>query len=53
MNYELRNKTYCRDAARHVSTVAESGIRAELQVSGAGVYIVKVGAVAKRVMVND
>ncbi len=51
--YDAMGRLVCRDAARHVSTVAESGIRAELQVSGAGVYIVKVGAVAKRVMVND
>lgn len=28
-------------------------VRAELQVNGAGVYIVKVGTVAKRVMIND
>ncbi len=28
-------------------------VRAELQVNGAGVYIVKVGAAAKRVMIND
>ncbi len=28
-------------------------VRAELQVNGAGVYIVKVGNVAKRVMIND
>lgn len=51
--YDAMGRLVCRDVARHVSTVAESGIRAELQVNGAGVYIVKVGNVAKRVMVND
>ena len=51
--YDAMGRLVCRDAARHVSTVAESGIRAEIRVSGAGVYIVKVGAEAKRVMVND
>ena len=42
----------CRDVARNVSTVAESGIRVELQVNDTGVYIVKVGNVAKRVVVK-
>ncbi len=51
--YDAMGRLLCRDAARHVSTVAESGIRAEIRVSCAGVYIVKVGTVAKRVMVND
>ena len=51
--YDAMGRLVCRDAARHVSTVAESGIRAEIRVSGAGVYIVKVGAEAKRVMGND
>ncbi|MBO7433030.1 MAG: leucine-rich repeat protein [Salinivirgaceae bacterium] len=51
--YDAMGRLVCRDAARHVSTVAESGIRSELQVSGAGVYIVKVGAEVKRVVVND
>ena len=35
----------CRDAARHVST--------EIRMNTAGVYIVKVGNVARRVMIND
>ncbi len=51
--YDAMGRLVCRNAARHVSTVAESGIRAEIRVSGTGVYIVKVGAEAKRVMVND
>ncbi|MBR5167448.1 MAG: T9SS type A sorting domain-containing protein [Salinivirgaceae bacterium] len=51
--YNAMGRLVCRNAARNVSTVAESGIRAEIRVSGAGVYIVKVGAEAKRVMVND
>ena len=51
--YDAMGRLVCRDAARHVSTVAESGIRAEIRVNGTGVYIVKVGAEAKRVMVND
>mgnify|MGYP002623738444 FL=1 len=33
--------------------LAEQGVRAEINVSGTGIYIVRTGAVAKRVMVND
>ena len=51
--YNAMGALVCRDVARNVSTVAESDIRAELQVNVAGVYIVKVGNAAKRVMIND
>ncbi len=51
--YDAMGRLVCRDVARNVSTVAKSGIRAEIRVKGAGVYIVKVGSTAKRVMVND
>jgi len=50
--YDAMGRLVCRDAARHVSTVAESGIRAEIRVNTTGVYIVKVGTVAKRVMIE-
>jgi len=43
--YNAMGALVCRDVACRV--------RAELQVNGAGVYIVKVGTVAKRVMIND
>jgi len=43
--YNAMGVLVCRDVACRV--------RAELQVNGAGVYIVKVGTVAKRVMIND
>ena len=51
--YNVMGTLVCRDVARNVSTVAKSGVRTELQVNGTGVYIVKVGNIAKRVMVND
>ena len=51
--YDAMGRIVGRDVARNVSTVAESGIRAEIRVNTAGVYIVKVGNAAKRVMVND
>ena len=51
--YNAMGALVCRDVARNVSTVAESDIRAELQVNGTGVYIVKVGTVVKRVMINN
>ena len=51
--YNVMGTLVCRNVARNVSTVAESGVRTELQVNGTGVYIVKVGNIAKRVMVND
>ncbi|MBR4620128.1 MAG: leucine-rich repeat domain-containing protein [Salinivirgaceae bacterium] len=51
--YNVMGTLVCRDVALNVSTVAKSGIRTELQVSGTGVYIVKVGNIAKQVMVND
>ncbi len=50
--YNVMGVLVGRDAARHVSTVAESGIRVETRVNGAGVYIAKTGATAKRVVVN-
>ena len=50
--YNVMGTLVCRDVARNVSTVAESGIRAELQVNGTGVYIVKVGNTTKRVVIN-
>ncbi len=50
--YDAMGRLVCRDAARHVSTVAESGIRAEIRANNPGLYIVKVGDVAKRVMVK-
>ena len=43
--YDAMGRLICRDVARRVST--------EIRVNSAGVYIVKVGTVAKRVMVND
>ena len=51
--YNVMGTLVCINVARNVSTVAESGVRTELQVNGTGVYIVKVGNIAKRVMVND
>ncbi len=51
--YNVMGTLVCRNVARNVSTVAESGVRTELQVNGTGVYIVKVGNIAKQVMVND
>ena len=51
--YDAMGRLVCRDVARNVSTVAESGIRVEFRVNGTGVYIVKVGNESKRVMVND
>ncbi len=51
--YDAMGRIVCRDVARNVSTVAESGVRAEIPVNTTGLYIVKVGTVAKRVMVND
>ena len=50
--YNVMGTLVYRDVARNVSTVAESGIRAELQVNGTGVYIVRVGNIAKRVVIN-
>ena len=50
--YDAMGRLVCRDVARHVSTVAESGIRAEIRVNNPGLYIVKVGDVAKRVVVK-
>ena len=50
--YDAMGRLVCRDAARHVSMVAKSGVRAEIHVNTAGLYIVKVGNIAKRVMVN-
>lgn len=46
--YDAMGRFVCRDAARHVS--AEK--RTEIRVNTAGVYIVKVGNVVKRVMVS-
>ncbi len=43
--YDAMGRLICRDAINRV--------RAELQVNVAGIYIVKVGTTAKRVMVND
>ncbi len=43
--YDAMGRLVCRDAIHRV--------RAELQVNTAGLYIVKVGTVAKRVMVNE
>lgn len=51
--YNVMGTLVCRNVARNVSTVAKSGVRTELQVNGTGVYIVKVGNIAKQVMVND
>ena len=50
--YDAMGRLVCGDAARHVSTVAESGVRAEIRVNNPGLYIVKVGDVAKRVVVR-
>ena len=41
--YDAMGRLVCRDAARHVSTIT---------VNGTGVYIVKVGDVVKRVVIN-
>ena len=41
--YDVMGKLVCRDAARHVSTIT---------VNGTGAYIVKVGDVVKRVVIN-
>ncbi|MBR5644656.1 MAG: leucine-rich repeat domain-containing protein [Salinivirgaceae bacterium] len=41
--YDVMGRLVCRDAARHVSTIT---------VNGTGVYIVKVGDVVKRVVIN-
>ena len=43
--YNAMGAVVCRDAIHRV--------RAEINVNGAGVYIVKVGTAAKRVMIND
>ncbi|MBR5642791.1 MAG: leucine-rich repeat domain-containing protein [Salinivirgaceae bacterium] len=43
--YDAMGRLICRDATPCVRT--------ELQVNAAGIYIVRVGSVAKRVMVND
>ena len=43
--YDAMGRFVCRDAARNVST--------EITVTTPGIYIVKVGGTAKRVMVND
>ena len=51
--YDAMGALVCRDAARHVSTATGLGARAEIRINTAGIYIVKVGNVAKRVMVND
>ena len=50
--YDAMGRLVCRDVARNVSTVAESGVRAEIRVNNPGLYIVKVGDVAKRVVVR-
>ena len=41
--YDVMGRPVCRDAARHVSTIT---------VNGTGIYIVKVGNIAKRVAIN-
>ena len=41
--YDVMGRLVCRDAAHHVSTIT---------VNGTGVYIVKVGDVVKRVVIN-
>ena len=48
-------KFYNREKELETLRLAEelSGIRAEIRVNTAGLYMVKVGTVAKRVMVND
>ena len=51
--YDAMGRIVCRDVARNISTDAKSGVRAEIRVNTAGVYIVKVGNAAKRVVVND
>ena len=49
--YNAMGALVCRDAARHASTADGLGARTEIRMNNAGVYIVKVGNVAKRVMV--
>ena len=51
--YDAMGRLVCRDVARNVSTVAKSGVRAELQVNTAGLYIVKVGSAARQVVINN
>ncbi|MBR5643497.1 MAG: leucine-rich repeat protein [Salinivirgaceae bacterium] len=51
--YNAMGALVCRDAARHVSTATGLGARTEIRMNTAGIYIVKVGNVAKRVMIND
>lgn len=46
--YDAMGRLVCRDATNSIST----GNRAEICVNGTGVYLVKVGNVAKRVIVN-
>ncbi|MBO4603465.1 MAG: hypothetical protein J5651_09930, partial [Salinivirgaceae bacterium] len=50
--YDAMGHLVCRDVARNVSTVAKSGVRAEIRVNTAGLYIVKTGGTVKRVVVN-
>ena len=42
--YDVMGRLVCRDAARHVSTI---------NINGTGVYIVKVGNIAKRVVISQ
>ncbi len=51
--YDAMGRLVCRDVARNVSTDAELGVRTEIRFATPGIYIVKVGGTAKRVMVND
>ncbi len=46
--YDAMGRLVCRDATNSIST----GNRAEICVNGIGVYLVKVGNVAKRIVIN-
>ena len=50
--YNAMGALVCRDSARHASTADGLGARTEIRMNNAGVYIVKVGNVAKRVFIN-
>ncbi len=50
--YNAMGALVCRDAARHASTADGLGARTEIRMNTTGVYIVKVGNVAKRVIIN-
>jgi len=50
--YNAMGALVCKDAARHASTADGLGARTEIRIDGTGVYIVKVGDVAKRVFIN-